>query len=96
MSSADTNQVGAAGEGAGLDPRDAATILEQTNRQARRQFDPQSVLAAVVGAGVFLFGYGAVWWSMHDQRVYSGPARLVACGAVRAHRPLGDRRLGGL
>ncbi len=28
----------------------------------------------VVGAGVFLFGYGAVWWSMHDQHVYSGPA----------------------
>jgi hypothetical protein len=70
----DTNEAASAGDVAGLDPREAAKILEQTKRQARRQFDPQSVLAAVVGAGVFLFGYGAVWWSMRDQHVYSGPA----------------------
>jgi len=73
--SGDTNQIGTAGEGAELDPREAARILEQTKRQARRQFDPQPPLAVVVGAaGVFLFGYGAVWWSMRDQHVYIGPA----------------------
>lgn len=70
----DTRPAASAGEGAGLDPREAAKILEQTKRQARRQFDPRSALAAVAGAGVFLFGYGAVWWSMRDQHVYSGPA----------------------
>jgi hypothetical protein len=70
----DSSQAASTGELAGLDPREAARILEQTKGQARRQFDPQSALAAVVGAGVFLFGYGAVWWSMHDQTVYSGPA----------------------
>jgi hypothetical protein len=70
----DTNQIGTEGEGAELDPREAARILEQTQRQARRQFDPQSALGAVAGAGVFLFGYGAVWWSMRDQHVYTGPA----------------------
>jgi hypothetical protein len=70
----DSNQAASTGEVAGLDPREAAKILEQTKKQARRQFDPQSALAAVVGAGVFLFGYGAVWWSMRDQHVYSGPA----------------------
>jgi hypothetical protein len=70
----DTNQIGAAGEAAGLDPREAARILDQTKRQARRQFDPVSPLAALAGAGAFLFGYGAVWWSMRDQQVYSGPA----------------------
>jgi hypothetical protein len=70
----DTNEAASAGEVAGMDPREAAKILEQTKLQARRQFDPQSALAAVVGAGVFLFGYGAVWWSMRDQQVYSGPA----------------------
>ncbi|MGH7765079.1 MAG: hypothetical protein ACREOM_11770, partial [Candidatus Dormibacteraceae bacterium] len=37
-------------------------------------FDPRPALGAVVGAGVFLFGYGAVWWSMRDQGVYTGPA----------------------
>jgi hypothetical protein len=72
----DTNEAASSGEGAGLDPREAATILEQANRQARRQFDPQPPLVVVLGAaGVFLFGYGAVWWSMRDQHVYTtGPA----------------------
>ena len=72
----DTNEAASTGEGAGLDPREAARILEQTKRQARRQFDPQPPPAVVVGAaGVFLFGYGAVWWSMRDQHVYTtGPA----------------------
>jgi hypothetical protein len=70
----DTNEAASSREAAGLDPTEAARILEQANRQARRQFDPQSALAAVVGAGVFLFGYGAVWWSMRDQHVYTGPA----------------------
>src|ERR1700736_1205388 len=73
--SGDTNQIGAAGEGAGLDPREAAKILELAKRQARRQFDPVSPLAALAGAGAFLVGYGAVWWSMRDQQVYTtGPA----------------------
>jgi hypothetical protein len=72
----DTNQVESPDEGAGLDPREAAKIIEQATRQARRQFASQPPLAVVVGgAGVFLFGYGAVWWSMRDQQVYTtGPA----------------------
>jgi len=88
----DTDQAASAGEGAGLDPREAARILDQARRQARREFDPRSALAAVVGAGVFLFGYGAVWWSMRDQQVYSGPAGwslavlygLIAVSAITA------------
>ena len=72
----DTKEAESAGEGATLDPREAALILEQATSQARRQFDPHPPLAVVVGAaGVFLFGYGAVWWSMRDQHVYTtGPA----------------------
>src|SRR6202165_4737682 len=71
----DTNQSASGGEGASLDPREAAKILEQAKRQARRQFDPQPPLAVVVGAaGGFLFGYGAVWGSMRDHHVYAGPA----------------------
>src|SRR5437588_668837 len=89
----DTNQAASAGEGAGLDPREAAKILEQTKRQARRQFDPQSSLAAVAGAGVFLFGYGAVWWSMRDQHVYSGPA---GWSPAVLYGPLGAWGLTGL
>ncbi len=72
----DPNQAASAGEEAGLDPREAVKILEQAKRQAQRQFNPQPPLLVVVGAAlVFLFGYGAVWWSMRDQHPYSsGPA----------------------
>ena len=62
----DTNQGATAGEGTGLDPREASKILEQAKRQARRAFDLESPVVAVVGAGVFLFGYGAAWFSMRD------------------------------
>jgi hypothetical protein len=61
-------------EGGELDPREAARIVEQTAIAARRQFEPSSPVAASLGAGVFLFGYGAVWFSMRDQHVYKGPA----------------------
>ena len=88
----DTNQSESGDEAGGLDPSEASRILEQTKRHARRQFEPQSVLGAVAGAAVFLFGYGAVWWSMRDQQVYSGPASwslavlygLIAVSAIAA------------
>lgn len=63
----DTNQIGAAGEGAGLEPLEAARILEQTKRQARRTLDPQPPIVVIAAAGFFLFGYGTVWWSLRDQ-----------------------------
>ncbi len=38
----DTGKSPAGDEGGGLDPREAARILEQTAIQARRQFEPSS------------------------------------------------------
>jgi hypothetical protein len=79
----DTNQAESAGEGAALGPNEAAQILEQTERQARRQFDPQPPLAVVMGGAlVFLFGYGAVWWSMRDQHPYSSGPALWSLGVL--------------
>jgi hypothetical protein len=53
----------------GFDPREAAQLLETTTLQARRAFDPESSpLVAVVAAALFLFGYGAAWWSLRDQK----------------------------
>jgi hypothetical protein len=70
----DTDDSRTGDEGGELDPREAARIIEQTAIHARRQFEPASPLTAALGAGVFLFGYGAVWFSMRDQHVYVGPA----------------------
>ena len=55
-----------------LDPGDAALLVEQTARQAQRAFDLVSPVAAAVGAGVFLVGYGAVWWSIRGEATYTG------------------------
>jgi hypothetical protein len=70
----DTDETGMDDEGGVLDPREAALLVTQTAIQARRQFEPSSPLAALLGAGVFLFGYGSVWLSMRGQHVYKGPA----------------------
>lgn len=99
----DIDQDGIADEGEDLDPRRAAAIIEQTAIRARRQFDPSSPIVAVLGAGVFLFGYGAVWWSMRDQHVYTGPAGwsvavlygLIAISAI-ASRPVLRRATAGI
>ena len=58
----------------GFDPQAAAALLEQTTRQARRQFDPRPPLLLAAGAPVWLFAYGAAWWSVRDQHPYVGPS----------------------
>lgn len=86
----DTDTTGTFDDGHDLDPGEASRLVEQTSRQARRAFDPSSPLAAVVGSGVFLVGYGAVWWSIRNQPTYSGPAGwavavlygMIAVGAI--------------
>jgi hypothetical protein len=62
-----THEGAATEEGGGeLDPAEAVRILEQTRRQARLAFDPESPVVAVVVAGFFLIAYGTVWWSLRD------------------------------
>jgi hypothetical protein len=70
-----------ADEGDGLDPREAAKLLEQTKRQAQRQFDLAPPLLTLIRAAVILVGYGAVWWSVRDQHPYTGPS-LAAVAAI--------------
>jgi cytochrome b561 len=75
MNGTDHTEITAADGGDGFDPREAAQLVEQTNRAARREFESQTPLIALIGAAVFLFGYGAVWFSMRDQHPYNtGPA----------------------
>jgi hypothetical protein len=69
-----TSESSAVDESDELDPRAAASLLEQTTRQARRQFDFRPPLLMLTGAGVVLVAYGAVWLSVRGQHPYSGPA----------------------
>ena len=71
----DTNEAAATGDEDGeLDPRQAATLLEQTTRRARRKFNPNPPLLSLLRAIVVLGAYGAVWLSVRGQHPYKGPA----------------------
>jgi hypothetical protein len=70
----DIDETTTADDGDGLDPREAARLLEQTKRQARREFSLTPPLAFAVGAVVILVGYGALWLSTRGQHPYSGPS----------------------
>lgn len=58
----------------GLEPREAARLLDQARRDARRQFNLNPPLAAVIRAVVILAGYGALWLSVRGQQPYQGPS----------------------
>jgi hypothetical protein len=63
----------------GLDPREAARLLEQTRREAQRKFDMRSPGLSLLGAAVVLVALGAVWLSVRGQHPYKGP---TAAGLV--------------
>jgi hypothetical protein len=60
-------------DGGALDPREAARLLEQTSREARRQFSLAPPLVTAVIGLVILAAYGALWLSVRGQHPYSGP-----------------------
>ncbi len=72
-STRDKSEITAGEDGGGLDPLEAARLLERTRREARRKFDLTSPLLSVLGAMVVLVALGAVWLSVRDQHPYKGP-----------------------
>ncbi len=68
-----TDQTETPEEENGLDPREAATLLEQTTREAQRRFALSSPLLSLLGAAVVLVALGAVWLSVRRQHPYRGP-----------------------
>jgi hypothetical protein len=70
----DINDTATVGDEDGLDPREAARLLDQTNRDARRQFDLNPPWITAFMGGVILIGYGALWLSTRGQHPYRGPS----------------------
>jgi hypothetical protein len=63
----------AAGHGGSFDPRQAASLLDQTTQQTRRRLEPYPPwLLAARGIGV-LAAFGAVWLSVRGQHPYRHP-----------------------
>jgi hypothetical protein len=58
-----------------FDPREAAALLDQTRRQARRQFEPAQPWLLAIRAVLVLAALGAVWLSVRGQHPYQGPGR---------------------
>ena len=63
-----------AGNGEGLDPREAARLLAQTERDAKRQFSFSPPWITAFGGAVIAVSYGALWLSTRGQHPYSGPS----------------------
>jgi len=75
----------AADDGGTFDPREAAALLDQTSRQARRQFEPAQPWLLAIRAVLVLAVLGTVWLSVRGQHPYKGPggsALLVVAAFV--------------
>jgi len=57
-----------------LDPEQAARLIEQTSREAKRQFGYwQSPWLTLASAAILLAIYGTLWLSVRGQHPYKGP-----------------------
>ncbi len=69
----DTGTTEAYEDEGGLDPREAARLLERTRREAERGLDFRSPWLTLLAAAVALVAFGAVWLSVRGQHPYKGP-----------------------
>jgi len=65
------------GDEHGLDPRGAARLLAQTQKQAQRGLDFRSPGLSLLAAAVALVAFGAVWLSVRGQHPYKGPTAVA-------------------
>jgi hypothetical protein len=70
----DIDEPTTADNGEGLDPREAARLLAQTERDAKRQFNFSPPWITAFGGAVIAVSYGALWLSTRGQHPYSGPS----------------------
>jgi hypothetical protein len=62
-----------ADNGGDFDPRQAAALLDQATRQARRQLQPAPPWLLATRAVMVLAALGAIWLSVRGQHPYRGP-----------------------
>jgi hypothetical protein len=68
-----TPDTATAGNGGTFDPQQAAALLDQTTRQARRRFAPSPPWLLATRAVLVLLALGAIWLSVRVQHPYRGP-----------------------
>ena len=91
-----------AGNGGNFDPQQAAALLDQTTRQARRKFEPSPPWLLATRAVVVLAALGSIWLTVRGQHPYRGPTaadipvlvafvvvNFAATVAVRRHATTG-------
>lgn len=75
-------------EAAGMDPQDAAVILQEARARAERELNIRHPVIFASWALVYLLGYGVVWLSVRGEQPYRAPAgwalALLALLAVMA------------
>jgi hypothetical protein len=91
-----TPDTAAAGDGGTFDPQQAAALLGQTTRQARRQLQPNPPWLLVTRGVLVLAVLGAVWLTVRGQHPYHGPdaADIPVCigyGVLNLCAPLAFR-----
>jgi hypothetical protein len=69
----DTSTTGPADPGR-LDPSEAARLLAETEREARRQFNLSPQWINPVMGAVILVAYGSLWLTTRGQHPYQGPS----------------------
>lgn len=64
----------------GLDPREAARLLERTQRQTQRELDFRSPWLSLLAAVAALVAFGSVWLSVRGQHPYRYPTVVGLLG----------------
>ena len=64
----------------GLDPREAARLLERTRREAQRELDFRSPWLSLLAAAAALVAFASVWLSVRGQHPYKYPTVVGLLG----------------
>jgi hypothetical protein len=72
-----TRETTTAGNGADFDAREAAVLLDETTRRARRQFEPDPPWLLAIRAVLAVVAYGTLWLSVRGQHPYAYPPASV-------------------